>query len=113
MQQYNNLIRMRDLFMNPQLDGVFPQFTPNKQSQNMDLLTQTEELVRDYLVTTLNGKVTADGDIVVGGEKKTVLIQVRDAQDVIEGFISDMPKVVQALRKNTPLYLPYATLKHL
>ncbi len=24
-----------------------------------------------------------------------------------------MPKVVQALRKNTPLYLPYATLKQL
>lgn len=113
MQQYNNLIRMRDLFMNPKLAGVFPQFDPGERLQNVYSFAQTEKRVRDYLVAALNGKITADGDIAVKGKQPAVLSRVRALQAVIEGFINDMPKVVQALRKNTPLYLPYATLKQL
>lgn len=113
MQQYNNLIRMRDLFMNSKLAGVFPQFDPGERLQNVYSFAQTEKRVRDYLVAALNGKITADGDIAVKGKQPAVLSRVRALQAVIEGFINDMPKVVQALRKNTPLYLPYATLKQL
>lgn len=113
MQQYNNLIRMRDLFMNPQLAGVFPQFAPGERLQNVYSFAQTEKRVSDYLVAALNGKMTADGEIVVKGKQQTVLSRVRALQALIESFINDMPKVVQALRKNAPLYLPYATLKQL
>ena len=113
MQQYNNLIRMRDLFMNEKLAGVFPQFDPGERLQNVYSFAQTEKRVRDYLVAALNGKITSDGEIAVKGKQQTVLSRVRALQAVIEGFINDMPKVVQALRKNTPLYLPYATLKQL
>ena len=38
---------------------------------------------------------------------------MRTLQAIIESFINNTPKIVQALRKNTPLYLPYATLKQL
>lgn len=113
MQQYNNLIRMRDLFMNPKLAGVFPQFDPGEKLQNVYSFAQTEKRVQDYLVAALNGKVTAEGEIAVKGKQSAVLSRVRALQAVIESFINDMPKVVQALRKNTPLYLPYATLKQL
>ncbi len=113
MQQYNNLIRMRDLFMNEKLAGVFPQFDPGERLQNVYSFAQTEKRVRDYLVAALNGKITSDGEIAVKRKQQTVLSRVRALQAVIESFINDMPKVVQALRKNTPLYLPYATLKQL
>lgn len=113
MRQYNNLIRMRDVFMNPALAGVFPQFAPGERLQNVYSFAQTEKRVRDYLVAALNGKITADGDIAVKGKQSTVLSRVRALQALIESFINDIPKVVQALRKNTPLYLPYPTLKQL
>lgn len=113
MQQYNNSLRMRDLFMNPRLAGVFPQFAPGEKLQNVYSFAQTEKRVRDYLAAALNGTITADGSIAVNGKQPAVLSRVRALQAVIEGFINDMPKVVQALRKNAPLYLPYATLKQL
>ncbi|MDE6402078.1 MAG: hypothetical protein K2L54_05625 [Clostridiales bacterium] len=99
--------------MNPKLAGVFPQFDPGEKLQNVYSFAQTEKRVRDYLVVALNGKITAEGEIAVKGKQSAVLSRVRALQAVIESFINDMPKVVQALRKNTPLYLPYATLKQL
>ena len=99
--------------MNPKLADVFPQFEKGEKLQNVYSFAKTEERVKKYLVAALNGKITADGDITVKGKKEAVLSRVRAMQAVIEGFINDMPKVVQALRKNTPLYLPYATLKQL
>ena len=113
MQQYNHSLRMRDLFMNPKLAGVFPQFAPGERLQNVYSFAQTEKRVQDYLVAALNGTITAEGAIAVKGQQQAVLSRVRALQAVIEGFINDMPKVVQALRKNAPLYLPYATLKQL
>ena len=113
MPQYNNHLRMRDLFMNPKLAGVFPQFEPGERLQNVYSFAQTEKRVRDYLVAALNGKITTDGGIAVKGKQQTVLARVRSLQSIIEGFVNGMPKVVQALRKNVPLYLPYATLKQL
>ena len=113
MQEYNNQLRMRDLFMNPKLAGVFPQFEPGERLQNVYSFAQTEKRVRDYLVAALNGKITADGYIVVRGKQPAVLSRVRSLQAIIESFINDIPKVLQALRKNAALYLPYATLKQL
>ncbi len=83
MQQYNNLIRMRDLFMNEKLAGVFPQFDPGERLQNVYSFAQTEKRVRDYLVAALNGKITSDGEIAVKGKQQTVLSRVRALQAVI------------------------------
>ena len=113
MQEYNNRIRTRDVFMNAQLAGVFPQFEPDERLQNAYSFAKTEERVKKYLVAALNGKITPDGDIAVNGKQAAVLARVRTLQAIIESFINNTPKIVQALRKNTPLYLPYATLKQL
>ena len=109
---YNNRLRMRDLFMNPSLSGVFPQFTAN-DLQNLNSFAQTEERVQRYLVAALNGKIMADGTIAVKGKHQAVLTRVRSLQSLIERFINNMPAVASALRKNTPLYLPYATISQL
>ncbi len=113
MQEYNNRIRTRDVFMNAQLAGVFPQFEPGERLQNAYSFAKTEERVQKYLVAALNGKISADGEIMVKGKHDAVLSRVRTLQALIESFINNTPKIVQALRNNTPLYLPYATLKQL
>ena len=110
---YNKLLHMKDIFMNPKLAGVFPQFKSGERLQNTYSFAQSEMRVRDYLVAALNGKIAADGEIMVIGKQQTVLSRVRALQAVIESFINNMPKVAQALRKNMSLYLPYATLKQL
>ena len=113
MQQYNHSLRMRDLFMNPKLAGVFPQFAPGERLQNVYSFAQTEKRVQDYLVAALNGTITAEGAIAVKGQQQAVLSRVRQLQPLIESFFNNIPKVAAALRKNAPLYLPYAARKQL
>lgn len=113
MQQYNNNLRMRDLFMNPALAGVFPQFKPTDKLQNVYSFAEVEARVLKYLAAALNGTVAGNGELVVHGKHQAVLSRVRALQPLIEGFFNNMPKVAQALRRNTPLYLPYANKKQL
>ena len=68
---------MRDLFMNPKLAGVFPQFAPGERLQNVYSFAQIEKRVQDYLVAALNGTITAEGAIAVKGQQQAVLSRVR------------------------------------
>lgn len=113
IKRYNNQFGMRDLFMNPNLSGIFPQFSPNEKLQNVYSFAKTEKRIQEYLVSVFNGTVTDDGAIAINGKKHSVLSRIRALKPLLEGFMNDMPKVVQALRRNTPLYLPYATLKQI
>ena len=113
MQQYNSQLRMKDLFMNPALAGVFPQFTPGAKQKNVYSFAETEEKVLKYLASALNGTITGAGELVVRGKQQTVLSRVRQLQPLIESFFNNIPKVAAALRKNAPLYLPYAARKQL
>ena len=111
--RYNNRLRMQDLFMNPALAGVFPQFERGEKLQNVYSFAEVEKRVAEYLAGALNGTITGEGEITVRGKQQDVLSRVRQLQGLIESFFNDTPKVVAALRRNTPLYLPYATLKQL
>ncbi len=111
--RYNNRLRMQDLFMNPDLEGVFPQFKRGEKLQNVYSFAEVERRVQQYLSSALNGTVTGDGEITVRGKREDVLARVRQLQPLIESFFNNMPKVAAALRRNTPLYLPYATQKQL
>ena len=73
--------------MNPNLDGIFPQFEKGEKLQNVYSFAKTEERVRKYLVKALNGKLLTDGSIAVNGKHQAVLSRVRALQAVIEGFI--------------------------
>lgn len=111
--RYSNRLRMQDLFMNPELAGVFPQFERGEKLQNVYSHAEVERKVAQYLAGALNGSITGDGEITVNGKQKDVLARVRQLQGLIEGFFNDMPRVVAGLRRNVPLYLPYATAKQL
>ncbi len=111
--RYNNRLRMQDLFMNPELAGVFPQFERGEKLQTVYSYAEVERKVAQYLAGALNGSVSGDGEITVRGKQKDVLARVRQLQALIEGFFNNMPSVVAGLKRNVPLYLPYATLKQL
>jgi hypothetical protein len=113
MNEYNKQFGLRDIFMNPALAGVFPQFEQNERLQNVYSFAETEARVQKYLVGALNATVTGNGEITVKGKHGTVLRRVRQLQPLIEGLFNNMPKVAQALRANTRLYLPYATQKQM
>jgi len=104
---------MQDLFMNPKLANVFPQFERGAKVQSVYSFAETERRVLEYLKNVLNGSVTGQGELSVKGKHKTVLRQVRDLQAVIEAFFNSMPSVAKNLRSNTKLYLPFATLQQL
>jgi 16S rRNA G1207 methylase RsmC len=110
--QYNKY-NARELFMNDKLAHLFPQFSQNEQLRNVYSFADTERRVQNYLVRALNGTTTADGEIVVNGQHRSVLNRVRQLQPLIEGIFNNMPKIVKAIRRNTMLYLPYATKKQM
>lgn len=99
--------------MNPALAGVFPQFSEKDRLQNVYSFKEIEDKVQNYLVGALNATVTGAGELVVKGQHQSVMNRVRQLQPLIEGLFNNIPKVVQALRNNTALYLPYATMKQL
>lgn len=99
--------------MNPALEGILPQFSPSDKLQNVYSFAEIESRVQKYLAGALNGTITGEGELIVNGKQQQVLSRVRQLQPLIEGFFNNLPKVVQALRRNTPLYLPYATKKQL
>lgn len=113
MQQYNDRLRMRDLFMNPRLACVFPQFSMNEKLQGTLTICEIKKRVVEYLASALNGTITGDGMLSVNGKVQTVLNHVRQFQPLVEGLYNNIPKIAQALKSNTVLYLPYATCKQL
>lgn len=113
MMLYNNRLRMRDLFMNPKLADIFPQFSANEKPQGAFTLGEFKKRVAEYLAAALNGTILSDGALLINGKAQTVLNRVKHLQPLIEGLYSNVPKVTRALRNNTELYLPYATRKQL
>jgi hypothetical protein len=110
---YNNIFKMRDLFANPALAKVFPQFERGANLQNVYSFAQTERRVLEYLKNVFNGAITGEGKLTVKGKHKDVLRRLTQLQGAIEELFNSMPSVVKNLRNNTKLYLPYATLSQI
>lgn len=95
------------------MEGILPQFESGEKIKNVYSFAEVERKVLRYLASALNGTVTGDGELVVNGKHDTVLNRVRLLKPLIEGFFDNMPKVAAALRRNVPLYMPYANRKQL
>lgn len=108
--KYSNRFKMRDLFANPQLANVFPQFDEKAPLQNVYSFADTERRVLQYLKGVFNGTVTGDGELTVKGKHENILRRTNEIKGVIETFFNSMPTVVKGIRHNTNLYLPYSTL---
>lgn len=112
MINYNTNLGMRDIFLNPALKGIFPQMDGVKL-QNVYSFAEVEKRVQTYLAQVLNARYDDDGELVVKGKHKTVINRVKQLTPLIEGFFNNMPKIVAGIRRNTPLYLPYASIEQL
>ena len=107
---YNSRFKMQDLFTNPQMSKVFPQF--KNTTQSVYSFAEVEKRVQEYLKGVLNAKLGDDG-LIVRGKHAAVLRRVNALQGVIEALFNSMPSVAKNIRKNTSLYLPYSTLNQI
>ncbi len=110
--QLNNKIRMKDLFQNPQLAKVFPQFTKEDKLQNVYSFNWVDKKVKDYLKHCLNAQITSSG-LVVYGKKERVLQDVKMMKWTIEAFFNNLPSITKNIRRNTALYMPFRDLKQI
>lgn len=106
--RYNTLFKMQDLFMNPKLANIFPQF--DKNTRNVYSFADIERRVKEYLKNVLKGATEGQDGLIVNGNKRVVLRQVRGLKTAIEALFNNIPSIAKNLRGNTKLYLPYATL---
>lgn len=105
--------KARDLFMNPELKGVFPQFERGEKLQNVYSYAEVEAKVLKYLANALNGTIMGDGQLRVNGKQRAVLKQVQRLKPLIEQFFNSTPKIVAAIRHNSVIYLPAANRQRL
>ena len=106
---YSNRIRMRDLFQNPALSQVLPQFEKTDKRNDADRAEWVREKTVQYLCARLNGTRT-EGGITITGTKSVVLRQIRSVRGNLETILKAMPRLVKHCRDNTPLYLPYESV---
>lgn len=111
--KYNTRFKMQDLFMNPRLSNVFPQFERNALTSKGFSKKETYNRIRQYLVGALNGVITGKGEITVKGKHKTVLSRVQRLQPIIERLFGVMPTVTANLRNNTKLYTTFSSINEL
>lgn len=103
----------RELFTNDKLSHLFPQFKKSEQLKNVYSFADTERRIQEYLSKALSGTVTGLNEIRVIGKQKAVLANVRRLQPLLEQLFNNTHKITTAIRRNSKIYLPYASLKQL
>lgn len=110
--RYNNRFTMKDLFMNIQLKGIFPQFSKKEQMQSIYSFEWMEKKVAEYIKSVFNGKII-NGEVIIKGKYKERLKQIKGMQSLIEGLFTNMPLITQNLRKNSKLITPFQCVDQL
>ncbi len=108
----NNNIRMKDLFQNPNMASVFPQFTKDDKLQNVYTFSWVDAKIKDYLKHCLNAQIQGD-EVIVEGKKNAVLKTVQTMKWTIESFFNNLPNITKNIRHNTALYMPVRDLREL
>lgn len=108
----NNSIRMKDLFQNPTMANIFPQFTEDDKLQNVYSFDWVDKKIKDYIKNALGATIQGD-NIIVEGSKSKVLQEVQTMKWTIESFFNNMPSIVKNIKNNTPVYMPVKSLNEL
>ena len=103
---FNNKLKMKDLFQNPEMASVFPQFGAEDRLQNVYSFDWVDKKVKEYLKNALNAKEDGNG-LSVEGKKSSVLKDVKSMKWTIESFFNNLPSIVKNIKKNTPVYTPF------
>lgn len=110
---YSNRFKLRDLFMNPRLEKIFPQFNENEPHASAQSLKKMRERVKQFVVTALNGCVTGENEITVKGQHKQVLARVKRLAPLLEQTYGNLDKINRHLKTNTKLYTPFKSVAEL
>lgn len=109
MSKYNNLLTMEQLFRNPKLGKVLPQFPKKMPLRNVYSGAEITSRAQKYIVRALGGSVTGEGEITIKGKQTEVLSRVRQLKPLLESFFNSMPALVSNLRKNTNVFTTYSS----
>lgn len=110
--QYNDKFGMRDLFMNKDLKGLFPQFTRKDKLQNVYSYEWIENKVAQYIKSAFNGRMSG-GEIIIHGKYKATFKQISGMKKIIEDMFNNMPAITKNIRKNTKLITPFQCVDQL
>jgi len=97
---------MNDLFRNPKLARVLPQFPKNQPLQNVYSGAEIVRRATNYIRGIIGGRKDIEG-LTVRGKHSEILARVEAMVPSIEKFFNAMPSLVKNLRNNTRLYTTY------
>lgn len=109
---WNNNFTMQDLFMNPALKDILPQFGKREPVQQVYSFAEQTRQVKEYLRGLLSAVRNGD-NLKVKGKQSDILKQVKQTQKIIEQLFNSMPSIAKNLRANTRIYMPFATMSQL
>lgn len=110
--QFNDKFGMKDLFMNKELKGLFPQFTKKDGLKNVYSYEWVEKKVAEYIKSVFNGRISG-GEIIIKGKFKEKFKQIQSMKKLIEDMFNNMPAITKNIRKNTKLLTPYQCVDQL
>ncbi len=110
--QFNEKFGMKDLFMNRELRGVFPQFTKKDRLQNVYSFEWVDKKVAEYLKNVFGGRKSGDS-IVIPGKFKEKFKQIKAMKTMLEDMFNNMPAITKNIRHNTKLITPFQSISQL
>lgn len=103
---------MQDLFMNPALKNILPQFGRKEPVQQVYSFAEQKRQIKEYL-RGLFSAVQSGDMLKVKGKQPKVLKQVQEIRTTIEQLFNSMPSISKNIRANTHVYMPFATIKQM
>lgn len=110
--QFNDRFSMKDLFMNKELKGLFPQFTKKDKLQNVYSFEWVEKKVADYIKSVFNGRIR-NGEIIIPGKHKQRLKEIQSMKTLIEDMFNNIPAITKNIRNNSKLITPFKSVDQL
>ncbi len=110
--QFNNKIKMRDLFQNASLENILPQFNNDDKLQNVQSFEWVSKKVAEYIKNALGAKYEGDS-IIVEGKKSKIIREISSLKYTIESYFNCLPAIAKNIRKNTAVYLPFNSIEQI
>lgn len=110
--QFNDKFGMKDIFMNRELKGIFPQFSNEDKLKNVYNFEWIENKVAEYLKEVFNGRIS-NGEIIIPGKFKQKFKEIKAMKTMLEDMFNNMPAITKNVRRNTKLITPFQCVEQL
>ena len=104
--QFNDKFSIKDIFMDKELKGLFPQFNKKDKLKNVYSYEWIEDKIANYIKSVFNGRMS-NGEIVIKGKFKQRFQEIKALQNVIEDMFNNLPAITKNIRNNTRLITPF------